>query len=113
MRDLIVTQTITLDGVIDAEEGWFGPSGEDEGIDQSDIVPRGARTRPAAGMSPASRTKWRLAPAAATSVTCPDRASAGSEAGATRYSGASSAPGRNSGCASGPAARPSPAPDPG
>ena len=26
MRELIVTQNITLDGVIDAAEGWFDPS---------------------------------------------------------------------------------------
>jgi hypothetical protein len=34
MRELIVTQNITLDGVIDAAEGWFDASGE-EGVDQS------------------------------------------------------------------------------
>ena len=33
---LIVTQNITVDGVIDASEGWFGPAGE-EGVDTSDI----------------------------------------------------------------------------
>jgi dihydrofolate reductase len=33
---LTVTQNITLDGVIDASEGWFGPAGE-EGVDTSDI----------------------------------------------------------------------------
>jgi len=27
MRDLIVTENITLDGVIDAAGGWFGPAG--------------------------------------------------------------------------------------
>jgi dihydrofolate reductase len=37
MRELIVTRNITLDGVIDAAEGWFDPSGEEE-VDQSDIV---------------------------------------------------------------------------
>ena len=37
MRELIVTQNITLDGVIDAAEGWFDVSG-DEGVDQSDII---------------------------------------------------------------------------
>jgi dihydrofolate reductase len=31
MRDLIVTENITLDGVIEATDGWFGPaSGEDD-----------------------------------------------------------------------------------
>ncbi len=38
MRDLVVTQNITLDGVIDAAEGWFSPSGEDEAVDESDII---------------------------------------------------------------------------
>jgi hypothetical protein len=37
MRELIVTQNITLDGVIDAAEGWFDPAGEEE-VDQSDVV---------------------------------------------------------------------------
>ena len=32
---LIVTENITLDGVIDATEGWFAPAGED--VDTSDI----------------------------------------------------------------------------
>jgi dihydrofolate reductase len=37
MRDLIITENITLDGVIDAAEGWFSPAG-DEGVDQSDVI---------------------------------------------------------------------------
>jgi dihydrofolate reductase len=37
MRELVVTQNITLDGVIDAAEGWFEPAGE-EGVDQSDVI---------------------------------------------------------------------------
>lgn len=37
MRDLIVTENITLDGVIDATGGWFGV-GNDMGVDQSDLV---------------------------------------------------------------------------
>ena len=36
MRKLVVTENVTLDGVIDASEGWFAPAG-DEGVDQSDI----------------------------------------------------------------------------
>ena len=36
MRKLVVTENITLDGVIDASEGCFAPSGDDE-VDQSDI----------------------------------------------------------------------------
>jgi dihydrofolate reductase len=37
MRELIVTQNITLDGVIDAAGGWFDPSGN-EGADHSDVI---------------------------------------------------------------------------
>jgi hypothetical protein len=29
MRKLIVTENITLDGVIDASEGWFAPAGDE------------------------------------------------------------------------------------
>lgn len=36
MRTLAVTENITLDGVIDATEGWFAPAGE-ENADQSDL----------------------------------------------------------------------------
>ena len=35
MRDLIVTENITLDGVIDATEGWFDPAGGED--DVSDV----------------------------------------------------------------------------
>jgi len=38
MRDLIVTENITLDGVIDATEGWFAPAGDDADVDESDVV---------------------------------------------------------------------------
>jgi dihydrofolate reductase len=37
MRDLIVTENITLDGVIDATDGWFNPAGDDD-VDQSDVI---------------------------------------------------------------------------
>lgn len=37
MRDLIVTQNVTLDGVIDAAAGWFAPSGDEE-ADGSDQI---------------------------------------------------------------------------
>src|SRR6476620_845711 len=37
MRDLIVTENITLDGVIDATGGWFAPAGDDAEVDQSDV----------------------------------------------------------------------------
>jgi dihydrofolate reductase len=36
MRKLVVTENITLDGVIDASEGWFAPAGAEE-VDQSDL----------------------------------------------------------------------------
>src|SRR5688500_7194668 len=38
MRDLVVTENITLDGVIDASERWFGPSGGDDAADTTDMV---------------------------------------------------------------------------
>jgi len=37
MRDLIVTENIRLDGVIDVPKGWFNPSG-DADVDDSDIA---------------------------------------------------------------------------
>jgi dihydrofolate reductase len=37
MRDLIVTENITLDGVIEATEGWFDPAGADSEVDPSDV----------------------------------------------------------------------------
>jgi dihydrofolate reductase len=37
MRNLIVTENITLDGVIEATEGWFAPAGDDSESDQSDV----------------------------------------------------------------------------
>jgi dihydrofolate reductase len=36
MRTLVVTENITLDGVIDATEGWFAPAGEAD-VDQTDL----------------------------------------------------------------------------
>lgn len=38
MRDLVVTENITLDGVIDAAEGWFAPGDADEAVDMSDVI---------------------------------------------------------------------------
>jgi dihydrofolate reductase len=37
VRDLIVTENITLDGVIEATEGWFAPAGRNSESDQSDV----------------------------------------------------------------------------
>jgi dihydrofolate reductase len=48
MRELIVTENITLDGVIDATEGWFDPAGNHTEVDQSDIVAALAEQREAA-----------------------------------------------------------------
>src|SRR2546421_520089 len=37
MRDLIVTENVTLDGVIDATEGWFAPAGAEAETDRTDV----------------------------------------------------------------------------
>ena len=37
MRKLVVTENITLDGVIEGTEGWFDPAGDDGDADQSDV----------------------------------------------------------------------------
>jgi dihydrofolate reductase len=37
-RQLVVTQNITVDGVIDAAGGWFDASGGEEGVDQTDVI---------------------------------------------------------------------------
>jgi dihydrofolate reductase len=46
VRDLIVTENITLDGVIDASEGWFTPGGGGD-ADQSDVLDALAEQRDA------------------------------------------------------------------
>jgi dihydrofolate reductase len=46
MRKLIITQNITVDGVIDASEGWFDPASSD--ADVSDIEAEIARQRSSA-----------------------------------------------------------------
>ncbi len=46
MRKLVVTENITLDGVIDMAEGWFDPLNED--VDQSDITAANTEHREAA-----------------------------------------------------------------
>jgi dihydrofolate reductase len=38
MRTLVVTENITLDGVIDATGGWFDPAGTNPGLDTSDLT---------------------------------------------------------------------------
>lgn len=47
MRDLIVTENITLDGVIDSAGGWFAP-GDGAGVDMSDVMDALAAQREAA-----------------------------------------------------------------
>jgi len=37
MRNLVITENITLDGVIDASEGWFAPPSGEADVDQSDL----------------------------------------------------------------------------
>jgi dihydrofolate reductase len=37
VRDLIITENITLDGVIDASAGWFAPAGTED-VDRSDQI---------------------------------------------------------------------------
>jgi dihydrofolate reductase len=46
MGDLIVTENITLDGVIEATEGWFDPAGGED--DVSDVEPALRKQREAA-----------------------------------------------------------------
>ena len=36
MRDLIITENITIDGVVEATDNWFGPAGSPSEVDQSD-----------------------------------------------------------------------------
>ena len=55
MRDLVITQNITLDGVIDASAGWFDPA-DDE--DQSDIIAALAEQREAADAFLAGRATF-------------------------------------------------------
>jgi dihydrofolate reductase len=46
MRKLVVTENITLDGVIDATGGWFDPT--DDTVDQSDLIEQTQRHSAAA-----------------------------------------------------------------
>jgi hypothetical protein len=43
MRDLIVTENITLDGVIEATEGWFDPAGDKDDVSDVETAPRKQR----------------------------------------------------------------------
>jgi dihydrofolate reductase len=57
VRDLIVTENITLDGVIDATGGWFAPAGADDS-DQSDVIAAIAEQRDAADAFLVGRTTF-------------------------------------------------------
>jgi dihydrofolate reductase len=57
MRKLVVTENITLDGVIDASTGWFSPAGDDD-TDQSDLVAAIAEHRAAADAFLAGRVTF-------------------------------------------------------
>jgi len=46
MRKLVVTENITVDGVIDATGGWFDPTDDD--VDQSDLIEQTQRHSAAA-----------------------------------------------------------------
>ena len=37
-RQLVITQNITLDGVVEATDDWFGPAGDDDGADLLDQI---------------------------------------------------------------------------
>jgi dihydrofolate reductase len=38
MRSLVVTENITVDGVVDAAAGWFAPSGSDDAADVAELL---------------------------------------------------------------------------
>jgi dihydrofolate reductase len=57
MRDLVITENITLDGVIDAKEGWFVPAADAE-IDQSDLIAALTAQREAADAFLVGRTTF-------------------------------------------------------
>lgn len=58
MRELIVTENITLDGVIEATEGWFAPAGNEREADQSDVEAAIAEQREGADAFLVGRTTF-------------------------------------------------------
>ena len=58
MRKLVVTENITLDGVIDMAAGWFDPLDED--VDQSDITAATTEHREAADALLVGRTTFEI-----------------------------------------------------
>ena len=62
MRDLIITENITLDGVIEAADNWFGAAGTGD-ADQSDMIAAITEQRgPPTRSSPAASRSSRCAP---------------------------------------------------
>jgi dihydrofolate reductase len=57
VRDLIVTENVTIDGVIDATGGWFQPAGAGD-VDQSDLIAAVTEQREAADAFLVGRTTF-------------------------------------------------------
>jgi dihydrofolate reductase len=57
VRDLIVTENLSLDGIIEATEGWFAPAGDDH-VDQSDLIAALTEQRQAADAFLVHRTTF-------------------------------------------------------
>ncbi|MDA0167892.1 dihydrofolate reductase family protein [Solirubrobacter taibaiensis] len=58
MRNLVITQNITLDGVIDAAGDWFGPANDDDAWDESDLIQAQTEQREAADAFVVGRTTF-------------------------------------------------------
>jgi dihydrofolate reductase len=58
MRKLVVTENITLDGVIDMADGWFDPLSQD--VDQSDIAAATSEHQAAADALLVGRTTFEI-----------------------------------------------------
>jgi dihydrofolate reductase len=56
MRDLIITENITVDGVIEATENWFGPAGTDDADQPDHIAAMGEQMRAADAFLAGRRT---------------------------------------------------------
>jgi dihydrofolate reductase len=57
VRDLIITENITLDGVIDATGDWFSPANDDD-VDRSDLIAALTEQREAADAFLVGRTTF-------------------------------------------------------
>jgi dihydrofolate reductase len=58
MRNLVITENITLDGVIDAAGDWFGPANDDDAWDESDLIEVQTQHREAADAFLVGRTTF-------------------------------------------------------